>query len=50
MTYEQLLGFVQNRMMMSYVYHPVMLLRRDGTHIEVARATPEQEGGRGDAA
>jgi hypothetical protein len=34
MTYEQLLDFVQNRMRMSHVYQPVMLmtlLRRGGS-------------------
>jgi hypothetical protein len=52
MIYERLAGFVQHRMMMSYVYWPMMLvtlLRRDGTPIEAARATLEQEGSRGDA-
>ena len=53
MTYERLADFVQNRMRISHIYQPVMLmalLREGSTHIEVARATLEQEGGQGDTA
>jgi hypothetical protein len=47
MIHERPANFVQHRMMLPYVYWPMMLvtlLLRDGTPIEAARATPEQEG------
>ena len=53
MTYEQLVDFVQNRMRMSQICQPVMLmalLREGSAHIEVVRATLEQEGGQVDTA
>jgi hypothetical protein len=53
MIYERLADFVQNRMRMSHIYQPVMLmalLREGSAHIEVARATLEREGGQGDTA
>ena len=53
MIYERLADFVQNRMRMSHIYQPVMLmalLREGNAHIEVVRATLVQEGGQGDTA
>jgi hypothetical protein len=53
MTYERLADFVQNRMRMSHIYQPVMLMALptlSSAHIEVVRATLEQEGGQGDTA
>jgi hypothetical protein len=53
MNYERLADFVQNRMRMSHIYQPVLLmalLREGSAHIEVVRATLEQEGGQGDTA
>jgi hypothetical protein len=53
MNYERLADFVQNRMRMSHIYQPVMLMALptlSSAHIEVVRATLEQEGGQGDTA
>jgi hypothetical protein len=53
MNYERLADFVQNRMWMSHVYQPMMLMALpplSSAHIEVVRATQEQEGGQGDTA
>ena len=53
MNYERLADFVQNRMRMSHIYQPVMLivlLGEGSAHIEVVRATLEQERAQGDTA
>jgi hypothetical protein len=51
MNYERLADFVQNRMRMSHIYQPVMLMALpslSSAQIEVVQATLEQEGGQGD--
>ena len=53
MNYERLADFVQNRMRMSHIYQPVMLIALaslSSAHPEVVRATLEQEGSQGDIA
>ena len=53
MIYERLADFVQNRMRMSHIYQPEMLmalLTEGSAHIEVVRSTLEQEAGQGDTA
>ena len=53
MNYERLTNFVQNRMRMSHIYQPVMLIALaslSSAHPEVVRATLEQEGSQGDIA